>query len=150
MEPYLQSHDSARGRRASLSTVLLVEEDDDLRSLLGQTLADWKYEVLATSNAIKATDLWNLYRQHIGLVITDVKMRGMNGPCLVELLIADNPDLKIIFISGGSSEKVQWLMAKYDQIMFLPKPFTIEDLAMTLNSVVSGRSNADDRRSTFF
>ena len=61
------------------------------------------------------------------LIITDVMMPNMDGPTLAQRLRQDSPNLRIIFISGYSEDKLREHMG--EGISFLPKPFTLKQLA---------------------
>ncbi|MCB1557208.1 MAG: response regulator, partial [Alphaproteobacteria bacterium] len=72
--------------------------------------------------------------QRIDLVVTDVMMPGLDGPGLVKKMRADNPALKIIFISGYTEEKLKDHMG--DSIWFLQKPFTLKQLAEKVKEAI--------------
>ncbi|MCS7089850.1 MAG: ATP-binding protein [Verrucomicrobiota bacterium] len=120
-------------------TILAVEDEPALRSMLVNGLRRLGYQVLAASNGIEALQLWQTHRNQIDLLITDMVMPGgLNGKELADRLRAEQPDLKVIFSSGYSPEL-------FDQGVnhlpgaFLPKPFTPAKLAATVRTCLDGK-----------
>lgn len=109
--------------------ILLVEDEDAVRMFSTRALTNKGYEVLAADCGEAAVNLVKEQAANavIDLVITDVMMPGMDGPTLVKKLRDKNPDLKVIFISGYTEDKLKDHMD--DNISFLPKPFTLKQLA---------------------
>jgi len=108
--------------------LLLVEDEDAVRTFSTRALTNKGYEVLAAEHGSAALSLMNEQSNpHIDLMITDVMMPDMDGPTLAKHMRETNPDLKIIFISGYSEDKLKDHMG--DNIYFLPKPFTLKQLA---------------------
>lgn len=108
--------------------ILLVEDEDAVRTFSSRALANKGYEVLDAEsgegalNVIAQKPDWKL-----DLLITDVIMPNMDGPTLAQRMRQVNPSLKIIFISGYTEEKLKDHMG--ENIWFLPKPFTLKQLA---------------------
>jgi two-component system cell cycle sensor histidine kinase/response regulator CckA len=108
--------------------ILLVEDEDAVRTFSSRALANKGYEVLDAEsgegalNVIAEKPDWKL-----DLLITDVIMPNMDGPTLAQRMRQINPNLKIIFISGYTEEKLKDHMG--ENIWFLPKPFTLKQLA---------------------
>jgi CheY-like chemotaxis protein len=88
-------------------TILLVEDDEAVRSLTSRILRRSGYHVHEAASGPQALELWRAHKQEIALVLTDMIMpEHMNGRELAEQLRAERPDLKVIFISGYSGETV--------------------------------------------
>lgn len=108
--------------------ILLVEDEDAVRTFSSRALANKGYEVVdaesgeAALHIITTRSDWTL-----DLLITDVIMPNMDGPTLAQRMRQINPNLKIIFISGYTEEKLKDHMGQ--NIWFLPKPFTLKQLA---------------------
>ena len=108
--------------------ILLVEDEDAVRTFSSRALVNKGYEVLDAEsgegalNVIASKPNWKM-----DLLITDVIMPNMDGPTLAQRMRQINPNLKIIFISGYTEEKLKDHMG--DNIWFLPKPFTLKQLA---------------------
>ena len=108
--------------------ILLVEDEDAVRTFGARALGNKGYEVLDADSGESALKLLSDHPDaRIDLVITDVIMPTMDGPTLAKELRARTPTLKIIFISGYTEEKLKDHMG--ENIWFLPKPFTLKQLA---------------------
>lgn len=108
--------------------VLLVEDEDAVRTFGARALANKGYEVLEAESGENALEVLSAQKGRIpDLLVTDVIMPNMDGPTLAKKLRAKNPDLKIVFISGYTEEKLKDHMD--DRTWFLPKPFTLKQLA---------------------
>lgn len=108
--------------------ILLVEDEDAVRTFSSRALANKGYDVLdAESGEAALTVLADNDMTNIDLLITDVIMPNMDGPTLAQHLREQSPNLKIIFISGYTEEKLKEHMG--ENIWFLPKPFTLKQLA---------------------
>ncbi len=119
--------DSARDLTGT-ARILLVEDEDAVRSFSSRALSNKGYEVLdAESGEAAIQVLAEKAGGKIDLLITDVIMPNMDGPTLAKSLRQQSPNLKIIFISGYTEEKLKDHMG--ENIWFLPKPFTLKQLA---------------------
>lgn len=114
--------------------ILLVEDEDAVRAFSTRALKNKGYEVITAENGEAGWTTFNELDQPIDLLITDVMMPGMDGPTLAKQIRETKPDLKIIFISGYTEEKLKDTMG--DNIYFLPKPFTLKDLAAKVKDVL--------------
>lgn len=101
-------------------SILVVDDDDDVRTVLAETLTEFGYEVEQASSGEAAIAVLDR-RDDIGLLITDVRMPGMNGLELAERARQRDARLRIIVISG------YFLPQSIDQ-QFLKKPFRIQEL----------------------
>jgi len=116
------------GDLTGTALILLVEDEDAVRTFSSRALTNKGYEVLQAESGENALEV---LAAHTGpkpdLLITDVIMPNMDGPTLAAKLREATPDLKIIFISGYTEEKLKDHMG--ENIWFLPKPFTLKQLA---------------------
>jgi len=123
---------------ATRVTVLLVEDEETLLRLTRQMLEEQGHTVISAANGNSALELVQSHLGHIDVLLTDVVMRGGSGPELAARLLAANPGLKVIYMSGYTGE----LMARDELIkpgfIFLEKPFTRIALMEAIQSV-SGR-----------
>jgi CheY-like chemotaxis protein len=117
-------------------TILLVEDDAQVRELTRQILAEQGYTVLETENGQKALQLVDHYSEPIHLLVTDVVMPGMSGQALAEQLTRTCPNLKTIFISGYPDETIAHHGILDSGIVFLQKPFTSTNLAHKVRSTL--------------
>jgi len=87
-----------------MATILVVDDEGSIRSLLALILKSEGHEVLTASNGLEGTALFRSFRSSIDLVITDMVMPNMDGYELVRLIQHDQPDARIICMSGYSDE----------------------------------------------
>ena len=108
--------------------IMLVEDEAAVRTFSSRALVNKGYEVLEAENGEDALSvLGNEENKYLDLLVTDVIMPNMDGPTLAQRMRQDSPNLKIIFISGYTEEKLKEHMG--ENIWFLPKPFTLQQLA---------------------
>ena len=120
-----------------MARIMLVEDEDAVRTFSARALANKGYEVLEAESGEAALGLIEANKDYpIDLMITDVIMPNMDGPTLAKTLRAQRPDLKIIFISGYTEEKLKDHMG--ENIWFLPKPFTLKQLAAKVKEALEG------------
>ena len=117
--------------------ILLVEDEDAVRTFSQRALGNKGYEVIAAESGENALEVFDaLENKHLDLIITDVVMPGMDGPTLVQRMRQGSPNLKIIFMSGYTEDKLKDHMG--ENIFFLPKPFTLKQLAAKVKDVLDG------------
>jgi two-component system cell cycle sensor histidine kinase/response regulator CckA len=108
-------------------TVLLVEDEPMVRAVAERALTRHGYTVITADSGEAALEV--LARgETIDLLISDVVMPGMDGPTMVEEARKDRPDLKILFMSGYAEEQLRDSI-NVDNVSFLPKPFSVQQLA---------------------
>jgi two-component system, cell cycle sensor histidine kinase and response regulator CckA len=112
-------------------TLLVVEDDREVRRLLSQLLRMFGYHVYEAGTGREAIAFWRSHGSVIDLVVTDMVMpEGMTGIELIEQLRALKPGLKAIISSGYSSDIVQAGVPSRAGIGFLPKPYEMKTLAV--------------------
>ena len=120
-------------------TILLVEDDDDLRAYLTDILRGLDYGVVAASNGTIALDILTRNDLRIDLMLTDVVMPGMNGRELARKASQLRPELRVIYMTGYSRNAVTH-HGRLDPILdVLQKPVTQSDLAMRIPEVLDKR-----------
>ena len=107
--------------------ILLVEDEDAVRTFSARALSNKGYEVLDADSGESALAVAEKESGTLDLLITDVIMPNMDGPTLAGKMREQNDKLKIIYISGYTEEKLKDHMG--ENIWFLPKPFTLKQLA---------------------
>jgi two-component system cell cycle sensor histidine kinase/response regulator CckA len=117
-------------------TILLVEDEDAVRTFAARALRNKGYTVLEANSGESALALLNKQSAPIDLLISDVVMPNMDGPTLVGRIREARPDLKIVFISGYAEDAFRKTMAQQDDIAFLPKPFSLSQLAVKVKEVL--------------
>ncbi len=109
--------------------VLLVEDEDGVRSFAMRALQRQGYEVFEASSGAEALDVMEEIGGKIDLVVSDVIMPEMDGPTMYKELRKTHPDLKIIFVSGYPDDAFKNGLDDDETFAFLPKPFTLSQLA---------------------
>ncbi|MBN8968715.1 MAG: PAS domain-containing protein [Rhizobiales bacterium] len=118
-------------------TILLVEDEDGLRSLNARGLRSRGYTVIEASNGIEALELMEQENGQIDLVVSDVVMPEMDGPTMLTQMRKSNPDLRIIFVSGYAEDAFEKSLPAGEQFAFLPKPFTLSQLVATVKETMT-------------
>ncbi|PKR55961.1 hybrid sensor histidine kinase/response regulator [Thalassospira marina] len=116
--------------------ILLVEDEDAVRTFGARALRGKGYDVLEASNGENALEVLEKTDKTIDLVISDVVMPGMDGPTLIRQLREERPDLKVIFISGYAEDTYRDELDEENGVHFLPKPFSLKDLATKVKEVL--------------
>jgi two-component system cell cycle sensor histidine kinase/response regulator CckA len=116
--------------------ILLVEDEDAVRMFSARALRNKGYEVHEANSGEAALNVMATTEKPIDLLITDVIMPQMDGPTLVEVVRRTQPDLKVIFISGYTEDRVRSQFAANEEIHFLAKPFTLKQLASKVKEVM--------------
>jgi two-component system cell cycle sensor histidine kinase/response regulator CckA len=119
-------------------TILLVEDEEAVRSFAGRALRMRGYNVLEADGGEEALEIVQNQTQPIHLLITDVVMPNMDGPTLVRAVRRVRPDIKIMFMSGYAEEAFRRNEEKAEDLHFLPKPFGLKQLAAKVKEVLSG------------
>ena len=109
--------------------VLLVEDEDAVRSFAIEALKRQGYEVLEATTGAEALEVMDETDQPVDLVISDVIMPEMDGPSMYKVMRQTNPDLKIIFMSGYPDDAFKNSLDPDAKFAFLQKPFSLAQLA---------------------
>jgi len=117
--------------RAALETVLLVDDQDDVRSLLAEVLRLGAYRVLEAKNGVQAVTLAEAHGDPIDLLVTDIVMPGISGVQLADSLRLRNANLKVLFMSGYAERDSLRVLQAHEQ--FIPKPFLPDELFRHVN-----------------
>lgn len=118
-------------------TILIVEDDEQVRQIGVMVLRRFGYEVIEAKNSLQALNLWNELGNKIDLVFTDVIMPGgIDGFELAEKLKQKNPDVKIIFTSGYSGELLHIQADLMSMGAFIRKPFAPIRLAKLIRNTL--------------
>jgi two-component system cell cycle sensor histidine kinase/response regulator CckA len=118
-------------------TILLVEDEEAVRSFAARALRMRGYNVLEAGGGEEALEIVKSDQQIIHLVITDVVMPNMDGPTMVRHVKQLKPDLRVIFMSGYAEEAFRRNDQSSEDIHFLPKPFGLKQLAAKVKEVLS-------------
>jgi two-component system, cell cycle sensor histidine kinase and response regulator CckA len=117
-------------------TVLLVEDEDAVRSFAARALGQRGYQVLEATTGAEALELFASHNGEVDLVVSDVVMPEMDGPTLMKHLRSERPDLKIIFISGYAEDAFKRNLSENEEFLFLQKPFDLKELAAAVKAAL--------------
>jgi two-component system, cell cycle sensor histidine kinase and response regulator CckA len=109
--------------------VLLVEDEDVVRSFAARALSRQGYEVLEAGTGVEALEVMAREKGKVDIVVSDVIMPEMDGPTLLKELRKTRPGLKFIFVSGYPDDAFKKSLDEDEAYSFLPKPFTLSQLA---------------------
>jgi PAS domain S-box-containing protein len=118
------------GLLSGCETVLVAEDEDDLREMVVQVLKLQGYTVLEAASGHRALDVWEQSGRRVDLLLTDMVMPGgMMGSELAERLLGQSPQLKVIYTSGYSPGMAGKDISLLEGRNFLAKPYSIGKLA---------------------
>jgi len=116
--------------RGGDETILVVEDEPALRELVQEILRKKGYAVLEAGTGVQALKLWQQHTEDIDLLLTDMMMpEGVSGRELAEKILAERPEVKVLYTSGYSLDIVSAGFALKDGLNFLQKPYQPETLA---------------------
>ena len=127
-------------RAGGKETLLLVEDDDNVRKLASQILKRHGYVVLEASNGLEALEIEKKYDGSIDLLVTDVVMPEMGGGLLAEALRSRRPEIKVLYMSGYPKDGLESHSRLQVPGDFLPKPFNGISLPQTVRAVLDEKS----------
>ena len=119
-------------------TVLLVEDEDAVRSFAALALGQRGYRVLEATTGTEALEVFASHNGDVDLVVSDVVMPEMDGPTLMKHLRSERPEVKIIFISGYAEDAFRRNLSDNEEFMFLQKPFDLKELAAAVKAALQG------------
>jgi CheY-like chemotaxis protein len=116
-------------------TILLVEDEDDVRAVARRVLVDAGYTVLEAANAADAIDVFDGSLKPIAMLVSDVVMPGLNGHELSQMLRHRSPGLRTLFVSGYSFD-ARGGSSGFDDESFLAKPYDPAELSRRVRSIL--------------
>lgn len=128
--------------RQGSETILLVEDDTNVRDLVRNELTKIGYQVLEANNGIEACLTATQQNLHVDLLLTDVVMPGMNGRELAQHLSVIKPNLRVLFMSGYLDDICVNRGMDPHRTTFLQKPFTSELLLRTVRALFDSSAPA--------
>ncbi|MCU0590988.1 MAG: response regulator [Desulfobacterales bacterium] len=111
-------------------TILLVDDEKDIREVLRLPLTDLGYEVIEAENGADAFHLFA--RLQPPMILTDIKMPGMDGLELLQKVKRANPEVEVIMITGHGDMELAVKSLKYDATDFITKPINVDVLEIAV------------------
>ena len=123
---------SGKGQRLGDGVVLLVEDEAPVRAFASRALRLRGYTVIEAESAEQALRTLEDASLSVDIFVTDVIMPGMDGPSWVREALKQRPDVRVVFVSGYAEESFGDAQASIPNSVFLPKPFSLNDLTETV------------------
>ena len=127
------------GVEGGSETILIAEDEPDLRELTRIFLESYGYKVLDASNADQALEKAEKLNEPIHLLLTDVIMPGMSGRQLAEKYLSKRPQTRIVYMTGYTDDMVVQHKVLEPGVQLLQKPFTKVDLALKVRATLDGK-----------
>jgi PAS domain S-box-containing protein len=118
-------------------TVLLVEDQPEVRRLIEKTLGRQGYQVLAAGDSDHATTLARKHEGPIHLLLTDVVLPGTSGRDIAQKVLAERPDVRVLYMSGYTDDAIVQHGVLEPGLAFIQKPFTGDALLRKIRDVLS-------------
>jgi PAS domain S-box-containing protein len=125
-------------------TILLVEDEDDVRDFAREVLKSGGYAVLEARDVADAERMAIVDTRRIDLLLTDVVMPGMSGRELARQLSALRPEMKVLYMSGYTDEAIVHHGVPDPSVVFLPKPFSPAALLQKVRETLGERTAGHD------
>jgi PAS domain S-box-containing protein len=130
------SAEAGKAARHGTETILLVEDENDLRKLARQILTQQGYTVLEAADGADAMRVVAAFPGNIDLLITDVVMPNMGGPQLAEKISVLRPGARVLYMSGYTDDAVVRHGVLSAETAFIQKPFSVDGLAIKIRKVL--------------
>jgi len=121
-------------------TILFVEDEASVRVIAAKTMRKRGYTVVEAEDGEEALEILEDGEHTFDMMISDVVMPGMDGPTLLKEGRALLGDARIVFISGYAEEQFSDLLSEEPDVTFLPKPFTLAQLAEKVKAEIGDAS----------
>jgi CheY-like chemotaxis protein len=133
---------AVKASRAGMETILVAEDQPDLRWMICQFLQELGYSVLEAKDGGDAVALAEQYKGTIDVLLTDIVMPHIRGSEVARRLSASRPNIKIIFMSGYTEGEFGAVSGenRAPETTLLQKPFELDSLAVTIREVLEARS----------
>jgi PAS domain S-box-containing protein len=128
----VEAKDLPRG----VETVLIVEDDKEVRKIAARILENQGYKVLEASHGSEALSLCKEHRKPIHLMLADVVMPGLDGRELAERVKSLHPGMKVLYMSGYTDNAIIHHGVLEKGMNYIQKPFTLEGLARKIREVL--------------
>jgi two-component system cell cycle sensor histidine kinase/response regulator CckA len=119
-----------------LRTILVVDDEQEILNFVQTALTRVGFTVVLAQSGDLALELFEKLQAPIDLLLTDVVMPGMSGPMLVDRLLAMQPSLPVLFMSGYDDRQVVQRYVLKEGFALLPKPFTLDSLSAKVHELI--------------
>jgi len=123
-------------REVRENVILLVEDEATVRTFAARALQLRGFKVIEACSGEEALSTLSDQSLKIDVFVTDVVMPGLDGPSWVKEALADRPNVGVVFVSGYAEDNFQTHQARIPNSVFLPKPFSLEQLTATVSDQI--------------
>jgi two-component system cell cycle sensor histidine kinase/response regulator CckA len=128
-------------------TILVVEDDPDLRFLMAEVLQDYGYNVVSADDGAEGLRLFEQDPAAIALIVSDLVTPKMKGKELYDRVHEMSPATSFLFVSGYTADQISRNFVLDEGMHFLQKPFDLDELAARVREVLEGqKANASYHR----
>jgi two-component system cell cycle sensor histidine kinase/response regulator CckA len=120
-------------------TILLVEDEESLRSVTRDLLVQMGYNVIEANSGAQALEVARQHHSPIHLLLTDVVMPGMNGPALARNFAESHPETKVLYMSGYAGHTIDRHGVLESGVLLLEKPYTRDALTRKVRAALNGQ-----------
>lgn len=117
-------------------TILVVEDEEDLRELLTSLLHNYGYTILVARDGLEALERYRRHRLDIRLTITDMDLPKINGAAVSQSILSSDPKAKIILISGFIDAPLKNSILAAGVSEFMAKPYSMTQMLQTIRKVL--------------
>ncbi len=139
-KPRVEAAPRRPATRRGTETILLVEDEEEVRRLTRQMLVRQGYTVIEAGSGPEAVRIWRDRKDSIDMLLTDIVMPRMSGRELADKLKESRPELRVLFMSGYTDDVVARHGVKGSASSFIGKPFTSEALSRKVRSVLDEKT----------
>jgi CheY-like chemotaxis protein len=140
---HVPSYPEVKNAKSGAETILLAEDEPGVRDLAGILLENLGYRVHSAPDGRTALDFAAHFDGNIHLLLTDIVMPGCSGTELAHKLGTRLPNIKVLYMSGYTEDKLLRRHLQGNQASILRKPFTKEQLASAVQKAIEGPSFAE-------
>lgn len=132
----MATHNAADETRDPHFTILIVEDDTQVRNAVVRIVLRLGYKVLYAESGEQAIEIAERYKDQIDLLLCDVVLPGVSGPEVAQNLLATRPDTRVLYMSGYARDQLTQHTRALNSASFIQKPFLIEDLSTLLKQLL--------------
>jgi two-component system cell cycle sensor histidine kinase/response regulator CckA len=136
VSPHTTEKVSIHGLKGNGEKILVVEDSEGVKKFLKSALSENGYQIFIASNALEAQKIFHRYQGKLDLVFSDVVLPDHSGIELVQTLLKEKPDLKILLSSGYTDQKSQWAVIQNRHFPFIQKPYSLIGLLKTIKRII--------------
>ncbi len=133
----ISDDDAFEASRGNLETLLLVEDEPDVRDALSQVLQSLNYRVITTSDGDEALQHFENGSERIDLVLSDVIMPGLSGPSLFRTLNEKHPGVKMLLITGYPLDRGTRELLESNLVSWVQKPVDKKTLSASIHKILN-------------